>query len=152
VVVLSALIAAIFLGGWHFGFAFDGALQAGWGKTHPVLYGAVCTTVFCLKVIFLCWFQLIVRWTFPRFRYDQIMTLGWKMLLPLGLFNLFLTGVLVLYDSSLHTLAIAGFLEIAILVGLTLTKKAKPQSGHEAAGHTTSDTQALPAAAASAHH
>jgi NADH-quinone oxidoreductase subunit H len=143
VVVLSALITAIFLGGWHFGFAFDIALAQGFGKSHPVLYGAMCTTVFTMKVIFLCWFQLIVRWTFPRFRYDQIMTLGWKILLPFGLFNLFLSAALVLYDPSLHALALAGFAEIAIVLGLTLTKKAKP---------APSNAHALPAAAASAHH
>jgi NADH-quinone oxidoreductase subunit H len=152
VVVLSALITAIFLGGWHFGFAFDGALAEGLGNSHPVLYGAVCTTVFAMKIILLCWFQLIVRWTFPRFRYDQIMTLGWKILLPLGLFNLFLTAALVLLDPSLHALAVAGLLEIALLVGLTLTQKAKTGSGHAPAGHPTSDAHGLPAAAASAHH
>lgn len=152
VVVLSALIAAIFFGGWHFGFAFDAAFEAGFGKSHPVLYAAVCSTVFCLKVIFLAWFQLIVRWTFPRFRYDQIMTLGWKILLPLGLFNLFLTGALVLLDPSLHALGVVGLLEIVILVGLTLTKKAKPASGPSAAGHGTSTGHPVPAAAASAHH
>ncbi len=152
VVVLSALITAIFLGGWHFGFAFDVALAEGWGRSHPVLYGALCAMVFSLKVLFLCWFQLIVRWTFPRFRYDQIMTLGWKVLLPLGLLNLFLSAALVLLDPSLHWLAVAGLLEIALLVGLTLTTKAtKTGPGHEAAGHGTSDVHALPAAAASAH-
>jgi NADH-quinone oxidoreductase subunit H len=143
VVVLSALITAIFLGGWHFGFAFDGALAGGLGRSHPVLYGAVCATVFAMKVVFLCWFQLIVRWTFPRFRYDQIMTLGWKILLPLGLFNVFLTGALVLYDPSLHALGVVGLLEIGLLLGLTLTKKTKPH---------TSDAHALSAAAVSAHH
>ncbi len=142
VVVLSGLIAAIFFGGWHLGIG-DVALAEGLGRSHPVLYGAMCATVFGLKIVFLCWFQLIVRWTFPRFRYDQIMSLGWKILLPLGLFNLFLTGALVLYDPSLHALALAGLLEIGILVGLTLTKKAKP--------HLT-DAHPLPAAAASAHH
>jgi NADH-quinone oxidoreductase subunit H len=150
VVVLSALITGIFLGGWHFGFALDGALAQGLGQSHPVVYGALCAMVFALKVLLLCWFQLIVRWTFPRFRYDQIMTLGWKILLPLGLFNLFLTGALVLLDPSLHWLALAGLLEIALLIGLTLTQAAKAGPGHEAAGH--GDAQALPAAAASAHH
>ena len=152
VVVLSALITAIFLGGWHFGIVGDAAFEAGLGKSHPVLYGAVCSTVFFLKVIFLCWFQLIVRWTFPRFRYDQIMTLGWKILLPVGLFNLFLTGALVLLDPTLHALAVAGLLEIAILVGLTLTRKERPASGPDAAGHGTGRAHPLPAAAVSAHH
>jgi NADH-quinone oxidoreductase subunit H len=151
VVVLSALITCIFLGGWHLPWGAV-ALAEGLGKSHPVLYGAVCGTVFGFKVVFLCWFQLIVRWTFPRFRYDQIMTLGWKVLLPLGLFNLFLTAALVLYDTSLHALAVVGLLEIAVLIALTNTKKAKSTSGHEAAGHGTGHAHPLPAAAASAHH
>jgi len=144
VVVLSALITALFLGGWHFGFVGDQAFAAGWGKSHPVLYGTVCATVFALKTILLCWFQLIVRWTFPRFRYDQIMTLGWKILLPLGLLNIFLAGALILVDPSLRWLGAVGLLEIAILAGLTLTAGRKPApSGHDA--HPV-------AAAASAHH
>ncbi len=145
VVVLSALIAAIFLGGWHLGFAGDVALAEGLGTSHPVLYGALCAMVFALKVVFLCWFQLIIRWTFPRFRYDQIMTLGWKILLPLGLLNLFLSAALVLLDSSLHWLAIVGLLEMAVVLGLTLTSKAKKPVAHAPA-------HPLPAAAASAHH
>jgi len=149
--VLSALITCIFLGGWHLPWGAV-ALAEGLGKSHPVLYGAVCGAVFGFKVVFLCWFQLIVRWTFPRFRYDQIMTLGWKVLLPLGLFNLFLTAALVLYDTSLHALAVVGLLEIAVLIALTNTKKAKSASGHEASGHGTGHAHPLPAAAASAHH
>jgi NADH-quinone oxidoreductase subunit H len=148
VVVLSALIAAIFLGGWHLGFA-DQWLAQTLGHSHPVWYGAFCGMVFGLKILFLCWFQLIVRWTFPRFRYDQIMTLGWKILLPLGLANLFVSAALVLLDPTLHWLAVVGLLEIAAVVGLTLTTKATtPQP--EASGPGTHD--ALPAAAASAHH
>ena len=48
-------------------------------------------TVFWLKVLLLCWLQLAIRWTFPRFRYDQIQTLGWKISCPLGLVNVFVT-------------------------------------------------------------
>ena len=151
VVILSALIAGIFLGGWHLGFAGDVALAQGLGHSHPVVYGAFCGTVFGLKVILLCWFQLIVRWTFPRFRYDQIMTLGWKILLPLGLLNLFVSAALVLLDPTLHWLAVVGLLEIAVLVGLTLTTQAS-KGRPEAAAHGSPDAHALSAAAASAHH
>jgi NADH-quinone oxidoreductase subunit H len=93
----------------------------------------------------------MVRWTFPRFRYDQIMTLGWKVLLPLGLFNVFLSGALVLVDPSLHALAIVGLLEIALLVGLTLTQAAKKPSAGHGGSHSGSGAHAHPAAAASAH-
>ena len=49
------------------------------------------------KVLFLCWFQLMIRWTLPRFRYDQVMRLGWKVMLPLALLNMFVTAVFLLF-------------------------------------------------------
>jgi NADH-quinone oxidoreductase subunit H len=52
--------------------------------------------VFFGKVVFFIWFQMIVRWTLPRFRYDQIMNLGWKILLPLSLANILVTGLVIL--------------------------------------------------------
>ena len=51
---------------------------------------------FMAKVLFFCWFLLQVRWTLPRFRYDQLMQLGWKVLLPLSLVNIFVTGLVIL--------------------------------------------------------
>jgi len=48
------------------------------------------------KVAFMCWFQLMVRWTLPRFRYDQVMRLTWRYLLPLSLVNVLVTGVVIL--------------------------------------------------------
>jgi NADH-quinone oxidoreductase subunit H len=148
VVILSALITALFLGGWHFGFVGDQAFAAGWGRSHPVLYGTVCAVVFGLKTVILCWFQLIVRWTFPRFRYDQIMTLGWKILLPLGLFNVFLSGALILLDPTLRWLGAVGLFEVAVLVGLTATAGRKPAPS----GAGSSGPEAHPVPAAAAHH
>jgi NADH-quinone oxidoreductase subunit H len=51
---------------------------------------------FVFKVLFMCWFQLAIRWTLPRFRYDQIMDLGWKFLLPVSLVNMVITGLVIL--------------------------------------------------------
>jgi NADH-quinone oxidoreductase subunit H len=48
-----------------------------------------------LKTLFFCWLFIWVRWTLPRFRYDQLMSLGWKVLVPIGLVNILLTGVLI---------------------------------------------------------
>ena len=50
---------------------------------------------FTLKVLFFCWLQILLRWTVPRFRYDQVMRLGWKMLLPLALINIAVTGIVI---------------------------------------------------------
>jgi NADH-quinone oxidoreductase subunit H len=52
---------------------------------------------FFFKVVFFMWFFVWVRWTLPRFRYDQLMDLGWKVMLPLSLVNIFVTGVLIYY-------------------------------------------------------
>jgi len=52
--------------------------------------------VFLGKVIVLIFFQMLVRWSMPRFRYDQVMNLGWKILLPLSLANIVLTAVGIL--------------------------------------------------------
>ena len=49
-----------------------------------------------LKVVLLCWFQLMIRWTLPRFRADQLMNLGWKLLLPLSLANIMVTALIKL--------------------------------------------------------
>jgi NADH-quinone oxidoreductase subunit H len=51
---------------------------------------------FAIKVVVCCWFLLLIRWTLPRFRYDQLMHLGWKVLLPLSVLNIFVTGLVLL--------------------------------------------------------
>jgi NADH-quinone oxidoreductase subunit H len=51
---------------------------------------------FILKVVLLCWLQLQIRWSLPRFRYDQIMKLCWQYMLPLALVNVFITGMVLL--------------------------------------------------------
>jgi NADH-quinone oxidoreductase subunit H len=48
---------------------------------------------FALKIVFLCWLMMLIRWSLPRFRYDQIMHLGWKIMLPLSLINVAATAV-----------------------------------------------------------
>jgi NADH-quinone oxidoreductase subunit H len=61
-------------------------------------HGAVVVTqlvVFLLKVLVVCSFQILVRWTLPRFRYDQVLSFAWKFMLPLALANLAITAVLV---------------------------------------------------------
>ena len=50
---------------------------------------------FLFKVVFMCWLLLMIRWTLPRFRYDQVMNLGWRWLLPLSMANIIVTAVVV---------------------------------------------------------
>ena len=74
--LMSALIVILFFGGWH-------------GALIP-LPGPVW---FLLKVSFFIWVFMWLRFTFPRYRYDQLMTIGWKVLLPLSLANILITGI-----------------------------------------------------------
>ena len=103
VVTSAGLMSAIFLGGWDLPFVYRDGLHVSIGETvifeqalpHLVivLIGALG---FVLKTLTLCWLQLMIRWTLPRFRYDQLMRLGWRKLLPASLANVLVTGVIVM--------------------------------------------------------
>lgn len=99
VVVVAGLSATLFFGGWQVPFlAADGWHFPGLA---PVAVASWAVTVlqlgaFTFKVVFLCWLQILMRWTLPRFRYDQLMNLGWKGLIPLALANLLLTALVIL--------------------------------------------------------
>ncbi|MFY2561516.1 complex I subunit 1/NuoH family protein [Corallococcus terminator] len=159
VVVLAGVTTALFFGGHHLPFGGEWLASQPLMQEHGWLYGTLLGTVFWVKVVLLIWVQLVIRWTFPRFRYDQIQALGWKILLPLALVNVFVTGALVLWDPSLRALAVVGMLEIGVLVVLTMTKKAEAAEGgahgaHGAHGHDHGhDAHGLPshASAASPH-
>ena len=100
IVTSSALMVAIFLGGWHLPFlqhegirvAINGVLY--WQLPLPQVAVVLLSLVaFSIKTLFLCWLQLLIRWTVPRFRYDQLMKLGWRVLLPASILNMLVTGI-----------------------------------------------------------
>lgn len=88
----SALITTLFLGGWHLPFAETWNLS-------PLILSLLQIAAFVAKVSIVIFFFIIVRWTIPRFRYDQLMNLGWKVLLPFAILNVVATGLIILLNS-----------------------------------------------------
>jgi len=89
VITSSAVTVTLFFGGWHLPFAEQ------WGLS-PLMLCLVQILTFLTKVILLVVFFIIVRWTIPRFRYDQLMRIGWKVMLPMAIANFLLTGLVIL--------------------------------------------------------
>jgi NADH-quinone oxidoreductase subunit H len=114
IVFISAVITSVFLGGYQVpfldpdGFRFGGEMVAAFpggplvhegGSVLPLPHWVVVILqlgAFGFKVLLCCWFQLMIRWTLPRFRADQLMNLGWKLLLPLALANVMVTALIKL--------------------------------------------------------
>jgi len=100
VVVIAGLVTALFLGGWAIPFLPTEMIVGGVGA----LFGAGFATILCAllhvatfiaKMIFVIWLQMLIRWSLPRFRYDQVMDLCWKVVLPLSLANVFVTALAI---------------------------------------------------------
>jgi len=89
--VSSAVLATLYFGGYQ--FPFISSMDPGLTKT---LLGAA---VMFGKIFFFIFVFIWIRWTLPRFRYDQLMNLGWKVLIPLAVLNIILTGAFILFKS-----------------------------------------------------
>lgn len=90
--VSSAIIVTLFFGGYNFPFMDKVAVAV-----PPLLFTAICIIVLLTKVVCMILFFMFVRWTLPRFRYDQLMKLGWRSLIPLALANMLITGIVILW-------------------------------------------------------
>jgi NADH-quinone oxidoreductase subunit H len=143
VVSSSALMTALFLGGWSLPFVHrDGITIA---MADSVLYSLplphiavilIGALAFISKTMLLCWVQLTIRWTLPRFRYDQLMRLGWRKLLPTSLVNILVTGLVMLAldspsamvgdalrwlgDASMAVVAIGGLIALVLFTRFLL--------------------------------
>ena len=88
----AAIIALLYLGGWTLPVSAETlGLEEG-----SIIVGVLQFLTLLAKIIFLITFFVWVRWSIPRFRYDQLMNLGWRVLLPLSILNVVLTGIGVL--------------------------------------------------------
>jgi NADH-quinone oxidoreductase subunit H len=90
----SGVFTLLFLGGWNPLPWVSLAQFCHWiGAVNPIAVGALSIVIFLGKVIALIFFFMWVRWTLPRFRYDQVMEIGWKKLLPLAIANLLVYAI-----------------------------------------------------------
>jgi NADH-quinone oxidoreductase subunit H len=85
----SAVVVTLFLGGWHFPGIPDGS--------HGWIFGLINIAVFFTKVSVLIFIFMWVRWTLPRFRYDQLMRLGWLFFFEIALVNIFVAAIVIAY-------------------------------------------------------
>ena len=104
IVIVAALVTTLFFGGWQVPYLMRVGFHFPWGDTLLLPHLAVVLLqvgAFTFKVILFCWLQILLRWSVPRFRYDQVMRLGWKMLLPAALVNVMITAFVILYIDSI---------------------------------------------------
>ena len=87
----AALISILFLGGYNFPFMdnFDGNILA-----------LMCVGVFFAKIFLIIFVFMWIRWTLPRFRFDQLMHLGWKTLIPIAIINMLITGLVIAFNQG----------------------------------------------------
>jgi NADH-quinone oxidoreductase subunit H len=93
-IISSAVMATLYFGGYDIPFVNEAALSAKWGMSTVAALG---TLTLLAKIVFFLFFFMWVRWTIPRFRYDQLMNLGWKKMIPLALANMLITGAVILW-------------------------------------------------------
>jgi NADH-quinone oxidoreductase subunit H len=110
-VTVSAMVSVLFLGGWDIPFTH-------WDEQPGLLQTVATGGMMFLKTFFWLFFFMWIRWTLPRFRYDQLMALGWKVLMPIGLAYVMLVATAL---WALDALGVAGWTgRLAVLTGINL--------------------------------
>lgn len=165
-VVIAFLCTTLFFGGYLIP-GLDGTvwtLPFSMGELHLAQWFAVLLQfgAFIFKVLVLLFLQFVIRWALPRFRYDQLMRLGWKMMLPIALLNLLVTAILLMLDpSNQHNgmgeithfsaqwLTCFGLFCIGVFILSVFYKRAEPKSLHLGHDHGHDDATQHTAAPAS---
>jgi NADH-quinone oxidoreductase subunit H len=93
--ISAAVISTLYFGGYNMPLI-------GRFVTDPNWLSIIGTLFFFLKIFFFIFFFMWVRWTIPRFRYDQLMNLGWKVMIPLSIINIFLTGIVMWMNGKVN--------------------------------------------------
>jgi len=115
-VIGSSLVVTLFLGGWSLGFGLDARISdlsvAGVG-----IGGLIHMAVFMTKVVAFILFFILVRWTVPRFRYDQLMRLGWVIFFEAALLNVFLAALVIAAPQFGAVSTTGGLVLLAVVTG-----------------------------------
>jgi NADH-quinone oxidoreductase subunit H len=101
--LVAMLLTTFFLGGWQVPYLMRDGFHLPWGTivaVAPIAVSILGIIAFLAKTLAVCIFLGLVRWTLPRLRYDQLMRLGWKGLVPLGLVNVLATAIVVVVTSA----------------------------------------------------
>ena len=97
-IVVAGMTVALFLGGWQIPYLYAEGFRFPWGAAIALPYALVVVlqvTAFVVKVSLMIFVLMLIRWTLPRFRYDQAMRMGWLGLFPLSILNIVLTGIVI---------------------------------------------------------
>ena len=113
-IVGSALIVTLFFGGWSVGFGADAWVFDTFGNWA----GLIHLGAFFVKLVAFILFFILIRWTVPRFRYDQLMKLGWVVFFELALINILITALVMAYPHLTGTEFTAAAVGIAIFSGI----------------------------------
>ncbi len=101
-IIVACLATTLFFGGWQVPWLMADGFHFPWsgGSVLPVdnwVYVLLGVLSFSIKVVIFCFVFMQIRWTLPRFRYDQLMTLGWKGLFPIAVINVVVTAVVLIF-------------------------------------------------------
>jgi NADH-quinone oxidoreductase subunit H len=102
IIVMAALLSTFYFGGYQVPWLYAEGFKFPWGwewNLPHLLVVLLQIGSFFFKIAFFCWLQVLIRWTLPRFRYDQLMRLCWTGILPLAVFNILITGLVMLLIS-----------------------------------------------------
>jgi NADH-quinone oxidoreductase subunit H len=121
-ITAAFLIVILFLGGWHFW-----GLTGGSSDTIGIGTAILRIIVLMIKITCVILFFMLVRWSWPRFRFDQLMNLAWKMMLPLGIVNLVAVAIAVEFSEIVRSpLAWIAFGWVVAIVAWIVTAVCSP--------------------------
>lgn len=118
-VIGSALIITLFLGGWSVGFGLDAAI-ANFSIGDFQIGGFIHMGIFLTKLLAFILFFILVRWTVPRFRYDQLMKLGWVIFFEAALINVFLAALIIAAPTMTTAILIIGLILLTIVTAAVI--------------------------------